>query len=471
MSSNPPKYYEPGFRQNQQEHEIAKLHVTGEIPDWLEGSLIRNGPGMVSADISMRHWFDGLAMLHRFDIKGGEVGYKSKFLDCEAYRSVKTTGKINYSDFATDPCRSLFGKVQTVFESDPKITDSAKVNVGKVGENTYALGEPLMQIQIDPETLESMGVFHYGKKPGSRMTTAHPHTEGKNAYNLVVEYGPINYYSIYTMAPRPEKVASIPVKEPAYIHSFGMSDRYFIIAEYPLVVQSLKLVFRLRPFIENFKWKERNGSRFLIVDRQTGELVSKIKTSAFFSFHHVNAFEQGNDLVVDMNTYENADIIQGYYMNRLSQKEQKLPFGRIERFVIDVEKAVLKSRNIISEECIELPNFDYQNYNKRPDYRYVYGCGIKAEHQEGFYNQIVKIDVQTGDHLQWHLPDNYPGEPVFVPRPDRKTEDDGVLLSVVLDAYQQNSYLLILDAKNLKEMGRAALPHAVMFGYHGSFNN
>lgn len=469
MSDLQPKFFQPGFRQNQQEADITNLEVKGDIPDWLEGSLIRNGPGMVQVDKPMQHWFDGLAMLHKFNIKDGKVSYMSRFVDCEAYRATKETGKISYSDFATDPCRSLFGKVQTLFESDPKITDSAKVNIGKIGDKTYALGEPLMQIQIDPETLKSLGVFHYGKKPANRMTTAHPHIEAHEAYNLVVEYGPFNHYVIYSMQDEVKKLISIPVREPAYLHSFGMSKRYFIIAEFPLVVQSIKLALRLRPFIENFKWKDGNGSKFYIIDRQDNQLKATIKTDAFFSFHHVNAFEQGDDLVVDLATYEDASIVQNYYVNRLSDPDQKLPHGRLERFVLNVQDKKLKSRKIISEACIELPHFDYQNYHGNPDYRYVYGCGLHPSHPKGFYNQLVKIDVQTGEHASWHQADNYPGEAVFIPQPNRKSEDDGVLLSVVLDADQQHSFLLVLDAKTLQEKARAKLPHAVLFGYHGAF--
>ena len=469
MNKQQPKYFEPGFRQNLEELEIDNLHIKGSIPTWLEGSLIRNGPGMVMVDKPMQHWFDGLAMLHKFNIKEGKVSYKSKYIDCEAYRTTKSTGKISYSDFATDPCRSLFAKVQTVFESKPKITDSAKVNIGKVGDKTMALGEPLMQIQIDPETLESLGVFHFDKNPASRMTTAHPHTDADESYNLVVEYGPINYYSIYSMGPEPKKIASVPVREPAYLHSFGMSERYFIIAEYPLVVQSLKLVFRLRPFIENFKWKENKGSRFIIIDRKDGKVKANIKTSAFFSFHHVNAFESGDDLVIDLATYENADIIQSYYVDRLSNEQHRLPHSRMERFTLDLKARNLKSRNIVSQECIELPHIDYDSYKTNFAYRYVYGCGINSDHEEGFYNQLVKINMQNGDHISWYEEGNYPGEPVFVPHPKRTDEDDGILLSVVLNGNKKHSYLLILDAKTLKEKARAELPHSVLFGYHGAF--
>jgi len=462
-------YFEAGFCQNMEEREINNLPISGSIPDWLEGSLIRNGPGLVKADKSMRHWFDGLAMLHKFSFSKGKVDYASRFVDCQAYRSFKEEGKITYSDFATDPCRSLFQKLQTVFNPDPKITDSAKVNIDKLGEKAYALGEPLMQVEFDTVTLESVGVFHYDKNPGNRMTTAHPHHDQGEAYNLVVQYGPLNYYKIYSMIGGVKELASIPVMEPAYLHSFGMSERYFIIAEYPLVVQSVKLLLRLRPFIENFKWKGKKGTRFFIIDRQMGQLKATIKTDSFFSFHHVNAFEENDRLSLDLVTYPDAGIIDHYYINRLEMTGQEIPFGRMERFVFDLSKKELTERKILSEACIELPHLDYHNYHGQANYRYVYGCSIRPQKRTEFYNQLVKIDVQSGQHLCWHEDGRYPGEGVFIPYPDREAEDEGLLLSVVLDVNKGQSFLLVLEAKTMKEKARAYLPHSILFGYHGAF--
>ncbi len=463
------RYFQPGFRQNMEEKELKNLVIEGEIPDWLEGDLIRNGPGIVNVDKPMQHWFDGLAMLHKFSISKGEVSYRSRFINCEAYQAAQESGKISYSDFATDPCRSIFQKLQTVFDPKPKITDSAKVNIGKIGDKAFALGEPLMQIQFDPETLESLGVFHYEKAPGSGINTAHPHQDPHEVYNLVVQFGAINHYKIYSMLEGVKELASIPVLEPAYLHSFGMSERYFIIAEFPLVVQSLKLLFRFRPFIENFKWKKNRGTRFLIIDRETGKLKTTIKTEAFFSFHHVNAFEVDNQLVVDLAAYKDASIIDHYYHNRLSSTEEQLPFGRMERFIFDLDKSKLKERKVLSEACIELPHIDYQSYHGNKDYRYIYGCGINPENRNEFYNQLVKIDVHTGQHSTWYQEGTYPGEAVFIPNPDRKSEDDGLLLSVVLDGKQGNSFLLILDSKTMQEQARVHLPHSILFGYHGAF--
>jgi carotenoid cleavage dioxygenase-like enzyme len=62
-----------------------------------------------------------------------------------------------------------------------------------------------------------------------------------------------------------------------------------------------------------------------------------------------------------------------------------------------------------------------------------------------------------------------PENQVFVPRPDAKREDEGVILSVVLDPNSGQSFLLILDSKPFKEIARALVPHHIPFGIHGQY--
>lgn len=51
--------------------------------------------------------------------------------------------------------------------------------------------------------------------------------------------------------------------------------------------------------------------------------------------------------------------------------------------------------------------------------------------------------------------------------PAGRAEDDGVLLSVVLDGDRGKSYLLCLDARDMTEVGRAEVDGVVGFGFHG----
>ena len=46
-------------------------------------------------------------------------------------------------------------------------------------------------------------------------------------------------------------------------------------------------------------------------------------------------------------------------------------------------------------------------------------------------------------------------------------EDRGVLLSAVLDGIGGRSYLLCLDARTMREVGRADVDGVVGFGFHG----
>ena len=82
-------------------------------------------------------------------------------------------------------------------------------------------------------------------------------------------------------------------------------------------------------------------------------------------------------------------------------------------------------------------------------------------------DQLVKLDVRSGNAKLWHEPGTYPGEPVFTAAPNAKREDEGVITSVVLDAARATSFLLVLDAQTFEERARARVPHHIPFGFHG----
>jgi carotenoid cleavage dioxygenase-like enzyme len=92
-------------------------------------------------------------------------------------------------------------------------------------------------------------------------------------------------------------VGTIVVERPAYVHSFGMTERYLILAEVPLVVNPLRLRFSGKPFIRNYEWEPDRGVRFHLLEKASGRVVRTGRAPAFFAFHHVNAFEDGNDVV------------------------------------------------------------------------------------------------------------------------------------------------------------------------------
>ncbi|MDD0857747.1 carotenoid oxygenase family protein [Arthrobacter alpinus] len=64
-----------------------------------------------------------------------------------------------------------------------------------------------------------------------------------------------------------------------------------------------------------------------------------------------------------------------------------------------------------------------------------------------------------------------PSEPVFVARPDSKTEDDGYILSIWWNRETGLSEMLIHDAAELHRtpLAQIKLPARIPFGFHGSW--
>lgn len=135
-------------------------------------------------------------------------------------------------------------------------------------------------------------------------------------------------------------------------------------------------------------------------------------------------------------------------------KDGKTMFAPVSTSTIDIP----------SPHIGELPTIN-PAYHTRP-YRYVYSLAMSG--RSTLVDTIVKTNLVSRAVLQWNNPLGHtPGEAIFVQRPGGVKEDDGVLLSVVLDGFCRKSYLLCLNARTMCEMGRAEMDFAVGFGFHG----
>lgn len=466
----PARGFPRGFRSLDAETEAAELPVEGALPEWLDGSLLRNGPAKFEAERgAFRHWFDGQAMVHRFTLGGGRVYYANRFLDTPSSRAVREGGRIGYPEFATDPCRSLFARFFTVFAR--RDVRNPNVSITRFGDRFVALTETPIPVEFDPETLATAGVVGYQDSLAGQSTTAHPHQDPETGdlVNQLTRFARRSEYRVYRQRSGSltrELVARHPVARPGYMHSFGVTGRYAVLAEFPLVANPLALLLSGRPFIENYRWQPEQSTRFLVFDLREKALRGVHETAACFSFHHINAFEDGGDLVVDLCGYDDASVIDALYLDRL-RAGQAVPVARPVRYRIGLERSTVAQERL-TDEPMELPRIAYQRCNGR-EYRYAYGVGARHQGADGFADQLVKLDTATGRTLTWHQPGCYPGEPVFAAAPGAAAEDGGVVLSVVLDSAADSSFLLVLDAQTFEERARAQAPHAIPFGFHGVF--
>lgn len=471
----PVNHYKQGFTTQQQEGIIDSLPVTGKVPEWLSGTLVRNGPGQFEvAHAVYTHWFDGLGMLHRYTFNGGKVSFANRFLKSQAYIKDNADGKLNFRGVCTPPPSTLWEKLwDAIF---PNITDNCNIQTIRQADVFVAMTELQASYEFDPYTLDTLVPFKYNDTIDVTMETAHPHFSRSlnSVVNYMIKLDPFSTYDLYQINGHDRKrLAAIPVIEPAYMHSFGITEHYAILTENPMILPSLwglmEITFGNKPFIFNFDWKPDQPTRFTVVELATGKVVTRVETEGFYCFHHVNAYEKGSEIILDLCAYEDSSIWGALYLDilRSDNFEQKPPYMRRYRIPLQGSKTIAGEQ--ISDVQMELPRINYTDYNAR-EYRYAYGTGT-APLRPDFVNQIAKIDVTTGEAKTWFVENLYPSEPIFAAHPDGGAEDRGVVLSTVYDAPNDTSFLLVLDGETFEELARAHIGYRIPFGFHGMFYN
>ncbi len=173
----------------------------GKVPEWLKGTLYRNGPGANEinndAKTSVNHAFDGFAFIQKYNIDGSSqtVRFRGSFIKSHAYTEAIKTGRLITRQFGTDPCKSIFGRFQSLFfGKDPTtFTDDTGVTIQMVNNELLALTEISTGNILDPNTLELLGpltALPYAKELDSEMfstTTAHVMYDEKR--HMTVGYG------------------------------------------------------------------------------------------------------------------------------------------------------------------------------------------------------------------------------------------------------------------------------------------
>jgi beta,beta-carotene 9',10'-dioxygenase len=413
-----------GFTSQDQEIRVDHLPISGNMPAWLSGTLIRNGPGKFEAgDQKFRHWFDGPALLHRFSFRDGQVSYANRYLRTRALDLSQKSKKVSLREFGTDPCRSIFGKIFSAFNAHDTTTDNTNVNVSRIGDSFIAMTELPAPLRFDPETLETLGIFEYDDDMTGSTSTAHPHYDAATGeiFNYVSVFGRKNSYQVYHIrkgSRKRELLAVIPAAQAGYMHSFALTEHYVILVEFPLIYNALPMLFGLKTVAEAIEWKPGRSARFHVISRADGSIRATQEAEGFFCFHHINAYEQGDQVVIDLSGYKDDAIIRALYLDHLTSPTYTPVPGEFRRYTLHLSQPTrdVSGYEQITNTSIELPRIRYEQHNGKP-YRYAYGISDNPTRQHEFSNQLVKTDTHERTAKVWTQPDCFPGEPVFVPRP------------------------------------------------------
>ncbi|MFM0504481.1 carotenoid oxygenase family protein [Paraburkholderia caffeinilytica] len=486
-----------GFQTLNSEVVIENVPTEGRFPDWLSGSLLRNGPAMFEAGSDLfNHHFDGFAMLHRFGFRDGEVSYRNRFLHSRAYQYAVAHGKPGYPVFATrlDPSR-----IDEITE-ELKRGETPDVNAGVAfarfaGQHVALTDGSTIPMAFDVETLETKGPIVWadvlqqqdcaGNKVDwfRRSTTAHcqlaPNGDVINYFTQPGMGQQVNAYNFYRIRPGMlirEPIGVVQTDALAYVHAFCVTERHIVFPESPL--RSDMMVLRDGgSYFESLSWRKGIAMKLHVLDQATGRLAGCFEVRPSYVMHTINAYDEGNEIVLDVAAYDNGDHVAELCLNpgmrppggRLTH--ERMPelrsHARPVRFRLNLVTGKVTEEEL-APLTVELPTIDYSARNGR-GYSRFYSTGINNDPEAIFYNQLASVDTKSGKYATWSEAGHFPGEAVFVKRPGGEREDDGVLLSVVLDGNVGRSYLMALDPITLEPTAKAFLPHHMPCGFHGQF--
>lgn len=498
------------------------LYRTGPL-----GYKAKTGDGNVWA---ANHWFDGFSCVHRFEIDFPEenapahVTYRSRRIVDEYLETVRKTGKLDSITFAAkrDPCETFFHKVMSMFKAQRNAKNvgvtlsinmpggdhvknaekPAMVNGHTSGiETLHVKTDNFLMKQLDPETLEPKGlVTQTALNPELKgnMSAAHAKTDpdAGDLFNFNLEFGRKSTYRIFRTSASTGKTDILATfyGKPAYLHSLFLTQNYVVLCIWNShitwgglsILYNKNIVDAIAPFDPSSK------AKWYVVDRTHGKgLVATYESEPFFCFHSVNAWEEPSpsdpkktDIICELAMYDNLDVIHRfYYDNVMSLSDASKAYAGKKResclpshahFRLPSVNAVVSSSKPLPTELIfkadkmismELPTINPAYLTHK--HRFAYGTADRLK--SSFMDGIIKFDNVTQKAIFWETEAHTPGEPIFVADPDGKAEDDGVLLSVVLDGVKEKSYLLVLNARDLREMGRAEMQGPMSFGFHGTY--
>ncbi|XP_034035342.1 retinal Mueller cells isomerohydrolase-like isoform X2 [Thalassophryne amazonica] len=524
---HPAAGYKKIFETVEELNEPIPAKITGVLPSWLRGSLLRMGPGLFEiGDEPFHHLFDGQALIHKFDLKDGHVTYYRRFIRTDTYVRAMAENRIVITEFGTaaypDPCKNIFSRFFTYFKGI-EVTDNCLVNVYPIGEDFYAVTESNYITKVDPDSLDTIKKVDLCKYLSVNGVTAHPHTEADGTvYNIGNCFGKNMSlaYNIVKIPPaendgsdpfeKSQVVVQLPSSErlkPSYIHSFGITDNYFVFVEQAVKINLLKFLsawsIRGATYMDCFECNDSLGSWFHLATKNPAGYLSshRFRTSTFNLFHHINTYEDEGFIVVDLCTWKGYELVYNYlYLANLRQEWEELkkaasraPQPEVRRYVLPLHihgeelgknlvtlsyttaTAALRSDGTIwlepevlfssPRQAFEFPQINYPQCRGKK-YSFVYGLGLN----HFIPDRIVKLNVQTKQMWVWQEDECYPSEPLFVPTPGATEEDDGVLLSIVVKpGAERPSSLLVLDARKLTEVARAEVNAIIPLTLHGSF--
>jgi carotenoid cleavage dioxygenase-like enzyme len=448
-----------GFEPLRAEYSDLELKSEGEIPRALNGTYYRIGPSPQFPPRGNYNPLQGDGMVHAFDVRDGRVVYRNRWVRTEQWKIEHAAG------------RALFGTSGLPSDSDPSVarvrTDGvANTNLVWHGGKLLALEEGHAPIEIDRESLATIGVWNFASRLPRNMT-AHPKIDpesGEMIFFANFPTGRINGdVELYFANASGEITRTQTIRGPfaALIHDFAITQDFIVVFLCPVTV-SIKRAMAGGPAIA---WEPDNGTQVAILRRKGKDEVRWFSGAASMAWHSMNAFNEGDQIVVDVCPQQAAVFprADGF------ANDPRLAAQFLTRWKFDWARPGTFSSGRLSEPVCEYPRIDERHLGRAYRHGFV-ACAGGPGTEDIFHRGIGHFDHHTREMKVFAAGSNCAvAEPVFVAKAPDAREGDGYVLTNIFDEARRASHLAIFNAEQIERgpIARAHLEHRVPVGFHG----
>ncbi len=443
--------------------------IEGQIPAQLSGKLFRIGPGSKKTQhTELGHYFDGDALLTSVTFMKGEVFGNSKFIQTDERKAEIAAGKMLYHDYGTSSPNRSKG-----FKNSPNI------HFVKINNEFLALSEASHPYAVDPENLETKGVYNFESQLDKNMSfTAHPKldplTGNTFAYGITRSISPkLKIIKIENKTGKVSELYSVGIGGFFPIHDMLMTENHLVFVVSPLKVNLTGAALGTKPISELLEYRKTDPLRILIFKKSgSGSMVEIKSQPSGLIFHNCNAFEDpvSKNLILDSIIADDHSAFE-VFKSWSKQKMPKGPGSWITRFEIDLTTNKLIKREKISDgKPADFPCMDSRMMGQST--RYYYTLEGHRESDPLAFDHLVAWDLETqiATRVQCEVHQLF-GEPVFVPMPNSRAgeNENAWILHLGYDSLKDQTFLDIRSSINLELKARVWFGLFLPIGFHGSF--
>jgi len=465
LAINSQSAFASSFANVPNQYDPIKVSFDRPLPEGLVGTLYRNGPAkMVRGSTQMQHWFDGDGMINAFRFDGQSLYHHGKMVKTKRFVEEEKAGRYLWNGFGT-----TFPDARPL--SSPDTMNPANISVLPVKDSVLALWEAGSPWRIDPASLDTMGRHVFSPDTDGMPFSAHPRIDRDGRiwnFGYLSGSGKLVLYDLNKTGEL-NRASLIDEPESNMVHDFAMTDRHLVFLLMPFDWDQSG-AGSPRSFLDNLSWRNNAPVTALVIDKEKLNVVRRFEVDPFFAFHFGNAWQEGDEIQVQVARTSAFDALMSSIKAATSgEKQPALTSESAMQLSLNLKTGKVSTSNL-SVTGADFPRYDQRFTGLRTSDLFMLGQSADMKGQSLGVNQLLHIDsdaqqVQQFDYGAKVLIEEH----VFVGNGSKA--GDGWLVGTAYDWQAGNTIMSVFDAQHIKDgpIAQASLPYALPLGLHGQF--